>query len=110
VTTLDDGSNSIIILGENDFRSKLFQDMHLNTLCCFYLEFKNRSSLCNMDFRFFSGKNIGNDINSLPAGILIVKNNIKEQLPFEYEIKPKIDFVIKMKFRKFLDSLTNLLN
>ena len=106
VTTLDDISNSIIILGENDFRSKLFQDLDLNTLCCFYVEFKNRSSFCNSDFRLISGRNIGNDISSLPAGILIVKNHTKEQVLFEYEIKPKINFVVKMKIRKFLNSLS----
>ena len=109
-TKLKNVSNSIFVLGKNDCRTKHFQDLNPNKVCCFYLEFKNRNSLCNSDFRFISGESIASVINSLSEGILIVKERNKEQVPFEYEIKPKIDFVIKMKFRKFVNSLLNFLN
>ena len=98
VTRLDNISNSIFVLGKNDCRTKHFQDLNPNKVCCFYLEFKNRNSLCNSDFRFISGESIASVINSLSEGILIVKERNKEQVTFEYEIKPKIDFVIKYKF------------
>lgn len=107
---MNNDSTCIIVLGNNDCRSKIFQVLNLDKVCCLHLEFKNRSSICNNDFRFISGKNIGSVISSLSAGILIVKNHNKEQVPFEYKIKPKIDFVIKMKFRNYINSLKDLLN